>query len=212
MLILSSSTAWAQLTKMEPKEKSTRGIEVTGFYGWQYGGDFTVYQGEIDIDDAENFGGMIDIAIPSRPGMKAEIYYSRQNTKVALKTFPSGVTEELFDMAIEYIQAGAVYEKPRGKTVPFGSFTLGATRFAPKSDSYQGVSLEDEWLFSITLGAGFKTYFNERWGLRAQARLLMPISFAGTSFWFGTGGVSAGVTGGSAILQGDVIGGLFIVL
>jgi hypothetical protein len=65
--------------------------------------------------------------------MMAEISYSRQNTSVALNTYPAGVKEDLFDLAIEYIQAGALYEQPyaQGRMKPFGSFSLGATRFAP---------------------------------------------------------------------------------
>lgn len=212
--LLLASTGWAQMKKMEPRgQKSTRGIELTGFYGWQYGGNFTSYQGEVDVKDSENFGGMIDIPIPSKPGVMAEIFYSRQNTSVALNTFPAGVREDLFDLAIEYIQAGAVYERPyaQGRMKPFGSFSLGATRFAPKVNSFKGVTLDDEWRFSITLGLGLKALMSERVGLRVQGRLLMPINFYGTSFWFGTGGSGVGVSGGSAILQGDVIGGLFVV-
>lgn len=201
------------MRKMEPRgQKSTRGIELTGFYGWQWGGNFTAYQGEVDIEDTENFGGMIDIPIPYKPGMMAEIFYSRQNTSVALNRYPAGVKEELFDMSIEYIHAGAVYEAySQGRMKPFGSFSLGATRFAPKVDSFQGIALDDEWRFSITLGLGLKTLLSERVGLRFQGRLLMPINFYGTSFWFGTGGSGVGVSGGSAILQGDVLGGLFVV-
>jgi hypothetical protein len=214
VFLLSASTGWAQLKKMEPRgAKSTRGIELTGFYGWQYGGNFTSYQGEVDVKDTENFGGMIDIPVPSRPGMMAEIFYSRQNTSVALNQFPSGAKDDLFDVAIEYIQAGALYEQAysRGRMKPFGSFTLGATRFAPKVNSYKGIALDDEWRFSITLGLGLKALMSERVGLRLQGRLLMPMNFYGTSFWFGTGGSGVGVSGGSVILQGDVIGGLFFL-
>ena len=213
VFLLSVSAAWAQLKTMEPRgAKTTRGIELTGFYGWQYGGNFTSYQGEVDVKDAENFGGMIDIPIPYRPGMMAEISYSRQNTSVALNQYPSGFTENLFDVAIEYIQAGALYEtSARGRVKPFGSFSLGATRFAPKVSSYKGIVLDDEWRFSLTLGLGLKALMSERIGLRLQGRLLMPMNFYGTSFWFGTGGSGVGVSGGSVVLQGDVFGGLFIL-
>ena len=209
---LLSSSAWAQLKTMERGQKTTRGIELTGFYGWQWGGNFTSYQGEIDVKDTENFGGMIDIPIPYKPGMMAEISYSRQNTSVALNQFPGGLREDLFDLSIEYFQAGAVYETySRGRMKPFGSFSLGATRFAPKVGSFKGLTLDDEWRFSITLGLGLKALMSERIGLRLQGRLLMPINFYGTSLWFGTGGSGVGVSGGSAILQGDVLGGLFVL-
>ncbi len=167
ILVLLSSMAWAQgMRKMEPGTKTTRGIELAGFYGWQFGGDFTAYQGEVEIKDAENFGGMIDIPIPSKPGAKFEFYYSRQNTTVTLKEYPSGAKTELFDLALEYYQVGGVYERKVNNMAPFGSFTLGAVRFAPKQDSYKGVGLNDEWRFAFTLGLGLKSYFSERVGLR----------------------------------------------
>jgi len=195
----------------EPRASTTRGIELSGFYGWQYGGDFTSYQGEIQIQDNENFGGTIGFPIPQKPGAMLEFSYTRQNTSVDLKTYPGNLTESLFDLAVEYYQLGAMYARRTGNVAPFGGFSLGATRFAPKQSTYKSFALGDEWRFAMSLGLGLKTYMSERAGLRFQARLLMPMNFYGTSFWFGSGGSGVGVSGGSAILQGDVSGGLFFV-
>ncbi|MGH7495793.1 MAG: hypothetical protein ACREOO_25835 [bacterium] len=210
--LFASTAAHAQRrASREPSYSTTKGIELSGFYGWQYGGDFTTYMGEIEIRDNENFGGSIGFPVPSRPEAMLELSYTRQNTTVDLKSYPSGAKEELFDAAVEYYQLGAMYNRRVGSVSPFGGFSLGAARFAPKQNSIEGIQLEDEWRFALTLGLGVKSYFNERLGLRLQGRLLMPMNFYGTSFWFGTGGASAGVSGGSAILQGDVSGGLFFL-
>ncbi len=195
----------------EPSSSNTKGIELSGFYGWQYGGDFTAYQGEIEIQDNESFGGSIGFPIPSRPEAMVELGYSRQNTSVDLKAYPSGATETLFDAAVEYYQIGAMYNRRMGSVSPFGGFTLGAARFAPKQKSFENFQIEDEWRFAMSLGVGVKSYLGERAGLRLQARLLMPMNFYGTSFWFGSGGSGVGVSGGSAILQGDVSAGLFFL-
>ena len=204
MLVLTCPALHAQSQEL-------KNIEITGFYGWQFGGNFTSYQGEVEMVDAENFGGMIDVPV-AQPNTKLELSYSRQSTRVDLLKYPSYIKEELFDISVEYFQIGGVYENPRGKkVVPFGSFTVGAARFAPQVSSYQGYPLDDEWLFSMTLGAGLKAYFNERAGIRLQARMLMPVNFSGGSVWCSSGGCAIGASGGSTILQGDVFGGVFIV-
>jgi hypothetical protein len=105
-----------------------------------------------------------------------------------------------------------MYNRRTGNASPFGGLTLGATRFAPGPDRFAGFELNDEWRFAFALALGVKVYGSERFGLRFQGRLLMPFNFYGTSFWFGTGGSGVGVSGGSAIIQGDVSGGLFVLL
>jgi hypothetical protein len=132
MLLVSTTTAQAQ---RRATSSSVRGIELSGLYGWQYGGDFTAYQGEVEIDDTDNFGFGLGFPIPSRPEAMIELSYSRQNTGVNLKTFPQGVHNELFDLAIEYYQIGAMYNRRTGNASPFGGLTLGATRFAPVAAS-----------------------------------------------------------------------------
>ena len=211
MLFASGNAQAQRRASREPSSSTVKGSEVSGFYGWQFGGDFTAYQGEIEIRDNENFGGSLGFPVPGKPGAMVELGYTRQNTTVDLKTYPAGFTETLFDAAVEYYQLGAMYSHRRGNVAPFGGFTLGAARFAPKQKSFENFQLEDEWRFAMTLGLGVKSYFSERVGLRLQTRLLMPMNFYGTSFWFGSGGSGVGVSGGSAILQGDVSAGLFFL-
>ena len=210
MLLAAATTAQAQ-RRAASSSSTLRGIELGGFYGWQYGGDFTAYQGEIEIDDTDNFGFSLGFPVPSRPEAMLELSYTRQNTGVNLKTYPQGVRNDLFDLAVEYYQIGAMYNRRVGKTSPFGGLTLGAVRFAPKQDRFAGFDLNDEWRFAISLGLGVKAYMSERMGLRFQGRLLMPFNFYGTSLWFGSGGAGVGVSGGSAHIQRHVSGGLFFV-
>lgn len=188
-----------------------KGTEICGFYGWQYGGSATVYQGTIDVVDAENFGGTIDIPV-GQPNTYVELSYTRQNTRLTLEQWPSGLNKDLFDMSVEYYQIGGIYAHPgRGKVVPYGLFSLGAARFAPAVNYYEGIALDDEWFFALALGLGAKAYVSDKIGIRLQARMLMPITFYSGSLWFGSSGAYAGVSGGSAIIQGDVFGGVFFV-
>jgi hypothetical protein len=77
-------------------------------------------KGEIEIDDTDNFGFSIGFPVPSRREAMIELGYTRQNTGVNLKTYPGGINTELFGLAVEYYQIGAMYNHRRGNVSPFG--------------------------------------------------------------------------------------------
>ncbi len=188
---------------MSAKKQSSRGIEISGMYGYQFGGKLSAYKGDLSIMDSGNWG--VTISIPVQYGMRAEIAFYRQDSHLNIRYYAGGYTERLFDMAVEYYQIGGVKELRAGKVTPYGIFTAGAVRFAPKSGLY-----DDEWKFAVTLGLGAKINLNNRFGLRVQGTMLMPIMWAGGSLWCGTGGCSAGISTGSVVIQGNILGGIFI--
>jgi hypothetical protein len=196
LLIVSSST-------------QAQDLDISGTYGYQFGGKFAAREGDVNIKDSENYFVAVDIGLPFREGTQLELSYTRQNTRVDLKRWPTGVTEPLFDATVEYLQIGGLQlvDLGNGRVYPFGVLTVGATHFNPKSALYNSV-----WKFSAILGIGTKIFFNDRLGLRLQARLLMPFQWGGGSLWCGTGGCSVGVGSSTTILQGDVSGGLVLKL
>jgi hypothetical protein len=175
-----------------------RGGELGGFIGYQMLGS----AGEVNIIDDMNFGFQLNM--PVRPGVKGELSYTRQNSYLK-SDIPVDGDNKLFDMSVEYFHIGGLVEKPAGKASPFFLFTLGATRFAPKD-----VNLDDEWRFSIAAGLGTKIYASERFGVRLQARALMPMQFSGGGLWCGTGGCDVGVGAGIQMFQIDASAGLFL--
>lgn len=185
--------------------RELRGFDVTPFMGYQFGGKFTSYQGDLNVVDNQNYGILVDIPVnPS--GVKAEILYSRQDTVFELRTRPPDrLTRYFFDVAVEYYNVGAIFEKPRGKVRPYGAVTLGGARFAPKTGDYS-----DEWFFNITFGGGAKAYLSKHVGLRLDLRALAPMTFSGTGLWVGTGGVDFGMAAGSVITQGNISLGLMV--
>lgn len=192
LLFVGTSDAWAQQT------------DITLFGGYQFGGNFNAVQGKVKSKDNTHFGVAIDIPLPT--GVQAEVYYNYQPSAVRFQR-NFGPTEELFDMGIHYFQVGGVYGLPQGMTVPYGVLTIGATWFDPQTSDYGS-----EWRFSATAGAGVKVFPSERIGIRLEGRLMMPFQFSGGSLWCGTGGCSVGIGTGTAILQGNVTGGLIIAL
>ncbi len=185
--------------------RELRGFDATPFIGYQFGGKFTSYQGDLNVVDNQNYGIFVDIPINPR-GIKGEILYSRQDTIFELRTQPPNrVTRYLFDIAVEYYNVGAIYERPRGKVRPYGGVTVGGSRFYPKTGGF-----DDEWFFNITFGGGAKAYLSKHVGLRADLRVLAPMNFSGTGLWVGAGGVDFGVATGSVIAQGNVSLGLMV--
>jgi hypothetical protein len=177
----------------------TMGIMVAPFASYQWGGTVKGRDGEAKLNDAGAWGFTIDVPVHHREAY-LELSYSRQETELLVREYGTGEPlREAFDLSVEYFQIGGLYMAPRGGARPFGTMTLGATRFAPQNSIYSS-----EWLFSATLGLGIFVPVNERIGLRTHARLLLPFQYSGGGLWCGRGGCSIGVSGGSNILQGDV--------
>jgi hypothetical protein len=93
---------------------------------------------------------------------------------------------------------------PGAKATPYGMFTTGWVNYRPTSGGYNS-----ENKMHLSLAGGIKIRATERIGIRLQARLLMPLFYAGTYFTVGSGGAGYGMTGGIYAVQGDFTGALF---
>lgn len=153
--------------------------------------------GDIDIANSASWGVVLDIDL--HDGAQLELLYNRQDSHVDVIRYPAGIKENLGDLSVDYYQIGALYRQAIDSFEPFGLFTLGATRFAPKNAAYS-----DAWRFSVIFGLGTKVWLSQMIGLRLQGRLLMPINWSGGGLWCGFGGCNVGVGGGSSMPQFDV--------
>lgn len=201
VLLLLPSAAWAQ----HAGDK-----EITGQIGWQYGGtqDFVnslgFAVGDFHANANLNYGGMFTFF--PRDYYAIEIQYSYQSTDLIAR--PSGAPNfKLGDMATQYIHLYGTRDVPfeAGRVDGFAMGGLGATVYS--ADGY-----DTRWLFSVGAGVGAKIHMNERTALRLQTRLLFPVQWSGTGFYFGSGGAGISVGGGSTLIQGDVSLGLVIKL
>jgi opacity protein-like surface antigen len=129
--------------------------------------------------------------------------YNRTDTEVRFKQEYFDTVKYLFDMSIEYFQAGAHVETETGNFRPFAAFTLGATYFKPKDEK-----ISSELEFSFTAGGGIKYYFTENLAARLQWRFLVPIYFSSTSIFCSDGYCGLFISGGSYLLQYDLTTGL----
>jgi hypothetical protein len=188
-------------------EHKRSGIELTALYGYQFGGQVDLTTGgEIKLDDQDAFGFILGVPLGGDPSAQVELSYSHQATTVLSQDYFQTNETPLFDMSVDYFQVGGSRGVRRGKAMPFGFGSIGATMFNPKGDDPDA-----EWRFSITLGVGAKYYLSERTGIRAQFGLLIPMQWSEGSLWCGSGGCAGGVSGGTTFGQGNVSGGLIFL-
>jgi len=193
-------------------------LEITPFGGYFFAGKLTVPKGDLNFKNGGNYGVAIGLNI--QPQLGVEFTFNRLDTRLVLKDWRTNVSTDLFDISVNYFHLGAVYEatKIEGGIV-FTTFSLGATLFSPAATTMQDpddpsiiYNIEDDWRFSIGLGAGIKKYISEKIGLRLQIRLLMPIYWGSAGLYFGTGGSGLGISAGTALIQGDATIGLIFRL
>jgi hypothetical protein len=145
-------------------------------------------------------------------GSFVEFSYTGMTTKGDWKPYSDYILEhpgQTIDMSVNHFQIGSLNELPVENEAirPYGTLTLGTTWFNSKEENSN-----DEWMFSVAAGLGLKYFFNERIGIRLQARLLLPIAYNGGGFYIGTGGSGVYVSSTAPIVEGDFTGGLIIAL
>ncbi len=188
-----------------PQSAVGQNVEISPFGGWQFGGGVSTRDGDLDIQAAPSFGIAIDIQAGDKG--QVELVYSRQQTELDLRDRATGVRTTLFDMTVQYLQAGGLLQVRRGQTYPFGTLTLGATNFNPDDPGFSS-----EWRFSGIVGAGAKVFLSDQLGLRLQGRLLFTSMDTGSSIFCSLpGGCSVGLYG-AAMAQAELTAGLILAL
>lgn len=196
------------LTIIFPVLVFAQGIEIVPFAGYMFGGSVKYVEGKLKIENGMDYG--LSLLIPVESIMDVELNYTRMESKASFTPYAGYplYTYQETNLATNYFQVGALKKfMDEGKAVPFGSFSLGATWFSPSDQQFQ-----DVWRFSIALGLGVKIMFSDRVGIMLRGRLMMPMTFAGTSLYVGTGGGGLSLNSWVAPLQGDFNGGLIIKL
>lgn len=178
-------------------------IAVTPFYGYQFGGRTSTDNGELRIKDSENYGITLDI--PYTGTTTIQLLYINQDTSLQRTDKYTGITEDLFDMSVQYFHLGGTSEVAKGATTSFVSGSLGATYFDPDKSSFSS-----ETLFSLSFGMGLLKEISKNFAFRVQGRLLIPIQYGGGSLFCSGGGCAISVSGGTTILQGDVTAGIAV--
>jgi opacity protein-like surface antigen len=172
-------------------------------YSWTFSREviYNNFGGSVDVKDAAHYGGTLDAYV--QHGKAVRLMYQRQDSKLTFQ--PRGLPKaDVADVAIEYFQLGGLAGTPKGTILPYGMFTLGATRL-----SYSNIDADDNWRFSMILGFGVKKYMGQKLGLQVEGQIPYTWIDASGSVACGSFGCISTV-GGTGVGQANVGGGLFL--
>jgi len=194
------------IVSISTREITAQTLEINGFYGWQLHGTAKLYDGDLRINDAPNYGGKLSVGLSTTTHV--ELSYMRSDTEGRFYPFFETPSES-FQFSSNYIQVGGLQEMNMGKIRPFGTIAMGLTIWDPKTNV-----LSTKTQFSATVGGGVKIWLTDFLGIRLQGSMLMPMVFNGFGFGcgIGTGGTSCGTNLYTRItpFQGEFSGGIII--
>lgn len=182
----------------------TRRVEISPFFGVQFGGGVQSRPGQLEIEPGVAYGAILDVRV--RPDATIQILYGRQDTTLEFRSsdlfFPQTVRAGL---AVEYYHLGGAVEFGEGRLRPYFALTVGATRFDPKVED-----VGSEWRFSIGSGLGVKTFLSPRFGLRLEARVWPTFLQTSGGFLCSLPGACLVSVEADFLTQGSATAGFFV--
>jgi hypothetical protein len=177
-------------------------ITLEVFGGWLWTGK-AGQNNNIKVDDKGNYGVRAGVSPSSE--ILVEFEWNHTDTRLSWYDVLTNTNEEE-DVAMNYYMIGINKHMAEGPAVPYGLLNLGVLNVKG-----QTLNFSENW-FTVGLGGGLKYYMSDRIGIRLQARLLLPMQFAGIGFGCGGGGCSSGVSAYTSTIQGDFTGGVILRL
>ena len=177
-------------------------ITLEAFGGWLWTGS-AGYNGSIKVDDKGNYG--LRAGVSPNTGMVIEFEWNHSDTKMSWNNV-IGVIDDSEEIAMNYYLLGFNMEKSEGPAIPYGLFNIGVLNVKGQETNFS-----ENW-FTVGLGGGLKYYLSDKIGIRLQARLLLPMQFAGIGFGCGGGGCGSSVSTYTSTVQGDFTGGIILKL
>lgn len=177
-------------------------ITLEAFGGWLWTGS-AGYNGSIKVDDKGNYG--LRAGVSPNTGMVIEFEWNHTDTKMSWNNV-IGVIDDSEEIAMNYYLLGFNMEKSEGPAIPYGLFNIGVLNVKGQETNFS-----ENW-FTVGLGGGLKYYLSDKIGIRLQARLLLPMQFAGIGFGCGGGGCGSSVSTYTSTVQGDFTGGIILKL
>lgn len=183
---------------VQPVHAAASGPELTpsvGLRGGQTLDSDSAGESSYEADGAESFGLGVDF--PVRPDARVEVFVDRQKLSFEGDSALPGAGR--FDLMVDYLQVGGVYEPPRPGVRPFVGVAAGLTRF----DS-DGARLSDSVGVSASIAGGLKIPIARRLALRLELRGYATLSDTSVFAACGAGCTSGFASDGWYQLAGRV--------
>lgn len=181
-------------------------LELSAQAGYSFGSYIRTYNGDLTLNGGIWYGGAIDYLF--RKDIAFEASYSYRKGTMDFDPYyaydwTAGELNSLGDMSTHFIQLGTIKTFRKNNVAPFIGGNLGMVIYSPDNPLY-----ETNVFFAVSGLGGAKIYLSDKFGIRLQGRLYLPIYFANLTFYCGGGGCGTGV-GGSGTIEGELSGGLF---
>jgi opacity protein-like surface antigen len=136
-------------------------FEIIPFVGYRFGGSLDEQDSDYtrDFDAGTDWGVILGHAASATT--RYELLYSYQDSGLTDRTDP----DNAFDLEIHYLHLGGTVDIVQQKLTPFVSGGLGMTHLSPNR-----YGLDNETLFSLSLGGGLKWYPTTHLGFRFEVR------------------------------------------
>jgi hypothetical protein len=185
-------------------------FEIAGHGGYLFGGSVDAeaaggLKSTASLESAPAYGGIIDVAL--RRGQWAELTYTRGPTTLTLRQ--SDGQRFQYDVLLQYFQIGGLLEF-RTPTLdwlrPVFGGTIGATVFTANDEfaSYE------EWRLSLIFDGGAKIRLTNFLGVRLQARGFITFLTDESAMFCASGAGCAFAATGTALLQGELGGAVYL--
>lgn len=193
--------ARAEVERIEPGM-----VQLSGWAGYQWGGEIDADIGRINIDSAPTYGAQAGLRVQD-DGF-AFISFTQQSTTARIR-FDDGQPSTTFDLDVGYLQIGGELDLHMHRhLVPFIGLSIGATYLKPNEPD-----ASTEWFFSGSVIGGAKIPITKHIGIRTQMRFLGTVISSDTDFYCVSSGGAAcaiSVDDTTGFIQGDITGGLYV--
>ena len=186
---------------------SAQGIRLSGYGGYVFDDKMDSYYDATHYYDGKIKGGFqwgVGVEYLLVPAYGIELLYLRQDTKLPMDYYSSGVKHTDFDLGVNYIMVGGNrYLNPDMKITPYAGALLGVAIFNLKNPDSGNEGTHTFFAWGLKAGGIFNA--NSSMSIKIQAHLLSAVQSVGAGYYFGGGAV---LTSYSTIYQFGFSGGL----
>ena len=197
---------------------SSQTTKINGYAIYVFDDQFDSYYSSSDYYNGKFKGGLqwgVGLEYMPTPMNGIELVYLNQQTTASTNYWaPGQITEKHtnFDVGFNWamLAFNRYMKKPGSKVEGYGGGMLGAAFINVDNPDNNNSNSATKFAWGIRLGANILA--SEKVGIKLQGQLMSAVQGAGGGLYFGTGGVGAGVSTYSSMLQFGLGGGITFAL
>lgn len=204
LILLAGSYAFAQ--SAHSPEIRLHGYALYAFddnYVGSYYSNTSYFEGA--LKGGFQYGGGLEVK--PYPAAGVEVTYLRLDSQAPIDYYDNGAVSTTFDVAQNWVMLSFNKYLPAGdKIEPYAGMQVGMDILNVYDPDNGNTGNATKFAWGIK--GGVNVFANEKVGLKLQLSLLSAVQAVGGSFYFGSGGAGAGVSGFSTYYQFNIGGGL----